>query len=86
MKLTRAKLEALCADLLDRLDGPCVTALKDAGPRAPSDIDEVILVGGMTRMPAVQARVKKLFGKEPQQGRQPGRGRRHRRRASRAAC
>jgi molecular chaperone DnaK len=64
MKLTRAKLEALCADLLDRLDGPCVTAMKDAGLSA-SDIQENILVGGMTRMPAVQARVKKLFGKEP---------------------
>ncbi len=64
MKLTRAKLEALCADLLDRLEPPCITALKDAGLSA-SNIDEVILVGGMTRMPAVQARVKKLFGKEP---------------------
>jgi molecular chaperone DnaK len=64
MKLTRAKLEALCADLLDRLDGPCVTAMKDAGLSA-SDIQENILVGGMTRMPAVQARVKKLFGKDP---------------------
>ncbi len=64
MKLTRAKLEALCGDLFDRLDGPCQTALKDAGLSA-SDIDEVLLVGGMTRMPAVQARVKKIFGKEP---------------------
>jgi molecular chaperone DnaK len=64
MKLTRAKLEALCSELLDRLEGPCVTALKDAGLSA-SDVDEVILVGGMTRMPAVQARVKRLFGKEP---------------------
>ncbi len=70
MKLTRAKLEALCADLLDRLDGPCVTALKDAGLTA-SDIDEVVLVGGMTRMPAVQAHVKKLFGKEPHKGVNP---------------
>src|SRR5574342_705382 len=70
MKLTRAKLEALCADLLDRLDGPCVTALKDAGLSA-SDIDEVVLVGGMTRMPAVQAHVKKLFGKEPHKGVNP---------------
>src|SRR5438132_287029 len=58
IKLTRAKLEALCGDLLDRLDGPCLTAMKDAGLTA-SDIDEVVLVGGMTRMPAVQARVKK---------------------------
>jgi molecular chaperone DnaK len=70
MKLTRSKLEALCADLLDRLDGPCVTALKDAGLSA-SQIDEVILVGGMTRMPAVQARVKKLFNKEPNKGVNP---------------
>ena len=70
MKLTRSKLEALCADLLDRLDGPCVTALKDAG-LSPSDIDEVVLVGGMTRMPVVQARVRKLFGKEPHKGVNP---------------
>src|SRR5512136_2936192 len=70
MKLTRSKLEALCADLLDRLDGPCLTALKDAGQSA-SDIDEVVLVGGMTRMPAVQAHVKKLFGKEPHKGVNP---------------
>src|SRR5467141_1717091 len=67
MKLTRAKLDALCGDLLDRLDGPCVTALKDAG-LATKEIDEVVLVGGMTRMPAVQARVKKLFSKEPHRG------------------
>jgi molecular chaperone DnaK len=70
MKLTRAKLEALCAELLDKLDAPCVTALRDAGLSA-SQIDEVILVGGMTRMPAVQARVKKLFGKEPNKGVNP---------------
>ena len=70
MKLTRSKLEALCADLLDKLDGPCVTALKDAG-LSPSDIDEVVLVGGMTRMPAVQAHVRKLFGKEPHRGVNP---------------
>jgi len=70
MKLTRSKLEALCADLLDKLDGPCVTALKDAGLSA-SEIDEVVLVGGMTRMPAVQAHVKKLFGKEPHKGVNP---------------
>jgi len=70
LKLTRAKLEALSADLLDRLDGPCVTAVKDAG-LATKDIDEVVLVGGMTRMPAVQARVKKLFGKEPHRGVNP---------------
>src|SRR5213594_2457105 len=70
MKLTRAKLEALCADLLDRLERPCVTALKDAG-LSTKDIDEVVLVGGMTRMPAVQARVKKLFGREPHKGVNP---------------
>src|SRR5881296_3036665 len=70
MKLTRAKLEALCADLLDRLEQPCITALKDAG-LSTKDIDEVVLVGGMTRMPAVQARVKKLFGKEPHRGVNP---------------
>jgi molecular chaperone DnaK len=70
MKLTRAKLEALCADLLDRLDAPCITALKDAA-LSTKDIDEVVLVGGMTRMPAVQARVKKLFAKEPHRGVNP---------------
>ncbi|HDI61142.1 MAG TPA: molecular chaperone DnaK [Desulfobacteraceae bacterium] len=64
VKISRAKLEALCADLLDKLEGPCRMALKDAGLSA-SDVSEVILVGGMTRMPAVQERVKKLFGKAP---------------------
>jgi molecular chaperone DnaK len=70
IKLTRAKLEALCADLLDRLEQPCLTALKDAGLSA-GDIDEVVLVGGMTRMPAVQARVRRLFGKEGHKGVNP---------------
>ena len=70
MKLTRSKLEALCADLIDRIEGPCRQALKDAGLSA-SDIHEVILVGGMTRMPAVQERVKKIFGKEPHKGVNP---------------
>src|SRR5271157_2328263 len=70
MKLTRAKLESLCSDLLERLDAPCLTALKDAGLRT-SDINEVVLVGGMTRMPAVQARVKKLFGREGHKGVNP---------------
>lgn len=70
IKLTRSKLEALCADLLDRLDAPCLTAMKDAGLSA-SEIDEVVLVGGMTRMPAVQAHVRKLFGKEPHKGVNP---------------
>jgi molecular chaperone DnaK len=70
MKLTRSKLEALCADLIDRTEGPCRQALKDAGLSA-SDIHEVILVGGMIRMPAVQERVKKIFGKEPHKGVNP---------------
>jgi molecular chaperone DnaK len=70
IKLTRAKLEALCNELLERLDAPCVTALKDAGLRT-SDINEVVLVGGMTRMPAVQERVKKLFGREGHKGVNP---------------
>jgi len=70
IKITRAKLEGLIADLLDNLEQPCRTALKDAG-LTPNDIDEVILVGGMTRMPAVQERVKKLFGKEPHKGVNP---------------
>ena len=70
MKLTRSKLEALCADLIDKVEGPCRQALKDAG-LTPRDIDEVILVGGMTRMPAVQERVKKIFGREPHKGVNP---------------
>ncbi|MFP6664845.1 MAG: molecular chaperone DnaK [Deltaproteobacteria bacterium] len=70
VKLSRAKLEALCSDLLDRLNAPCLTALKDAG-FSTSEIDEVVLVGGMTRMPAVQAQVKKLFGREPHKGVNP---------------
>ncbi len=70
VKLTRAKLESLIADLLDKLEKPCLTALKDAGLSA-GDINEVILVGGMTRMPAVQEKVKKIFGKEPNKGVNP---------------
>jgi molecular chaperone DnaK len=70
IKLTRAKLEALCSDLLDRLEPPCVTALRDAGLKA-SEINEIVLVGGMTRMPAVQERVKRLFGKEGHKGVNP---------------
>ncbi len=70
IKITRAKLEALAADLLEKLTLPCETALKDAGLSA-SDIQEVILVGGMTRMPAVQQCVKKIFGKEPNKGVNP---------------
>jgi molecular chaperone DnaK len=70
IKITRAKLEGLISDLLDNLEKPCRTALKDAG-LTPDDIDEVILVGGMTRMPAVQERVKNIFGKEPHKGVNP---------------
>jgi len=70
MKLTRAKLEGLVEDLLEKLVGPCQTALKDAG-LSPSDINQVILVGGMTRMPAVQQKVKGIFGKEPHKGVNP---------------
>ncbi len=70
IKLTRSKLESICADLLDMLEGPCRTALKDAGYSA-SDVDEVILVGGMTRMPAVQEKVQKIFGKAPNKGVNP---------------
>ena len=64
IKLTRAKLEALVEDLVKRTIEPCRIALKDAGLRA-SDIAEVILVGGQTRMPQVQKAVKEFFGKEP---------------------
>src|SRR5436190_14918330 len=70
IKLTRAKLEALCGDLLDRLEGPCITALRDANLK-PGNINEIVLVGGMTRMPAVQERVKKIFGKEGHKGVNP---------------
>ena len=64
MKITRAKLEALVEDLIERTIAPCRTAIKDAGIKV-SDIDDVILVGGMTRMPKVQEKVKEFFGKEP---------------------
>ena len=70
MKLTRSKLESLVEDLIERTVGPCRTAMKDASLSA-NQIDEVILVGGMTRMPAVQAKVKDLFGKEPHKGVNP---------------
>jgi len=70
IKITRAKLEGLISDLLDKLENPCRTALKDSG-LSTNDINEVILVGGMTRMPAVQDRVKKIFGKEPHKGVNP---------------
>ena len=70
MKLTRAKLESLVDDLISRTKGPCEKALKDAGLKA-AEIDEVVLVGGMTRMPKVQDLVKQLFGKEPHKGVNP---------------
>ena len=70
LKLSRAKLESICGDLLARLEAPCHTALKDAGLNA-SDIDEVILVGGMIRMPAVQQKVEAIFGKAPNKGVNP---------------
>lgn len=69
-KLTRAKLENLVADLIARTSEPCHKALKDAGMSA-SEIDAVVLVGGMTRMPAVQAKVAEIFGKEPMKGVNP---------------
>ncbi|MBQ9016709.1 molecular chaperone DnaK [Candidatus Saccharibacteria bacterium] len=68
--LTRAKLEELVAPLLDRLEGPVKKALKDAKLEA-GDIDEIVMVGGMTRMPAVVERVKQFFGKDPMQGVNP---------------
>ena len=68
--LTRSKLEQLTADLVERTVKPCQQAITDAGLSA-NDIDEVVLVGGQTRMPAVQARVKELFGKEPHKGVNP---------------
>jgi molecular chaperone DnaK len=70
LTLTRAKLESLVADLIERTLGPCRQALQDAG-KSPRDIDEVILVGGQTRMPKVQEMVKALFGKEPHKGVNP---------------
>ncbi len=70
IKLTRAKYESLVEDLVQRTIEPCKKALKDAG-KTPSDIDEVILVGGMTRMPKVQDAVKSFFGREPHKGVNP---------------
>lgn len=70
IKLTRAKLEALVEDLIEKTAGPCLTALRDAN-LSPKDIDEAILVGGMTRMPRVQQKVKEIFGKEPHKGVNP---------------
>jgi len=70
VKVTRAKLESLISDLLTNLEKPCLTALKDAALKT-GDIDEVVLVGGMTRMPAVQECVKKIFAKDPHKGVNP---------------
>lgn len=70
IKLTRSKLEALVDGLIEKVVAPCNMAMKDAGLKA-SDVDEVILVGGMTRMPKVQERVKDIFGKEPSKGVNP---------------
>ncbi len=70
LKLTRSKLEQLVEDIISRSMGPCKQALKDAGLE-PKDIDEVVLVGGQTRMPRIQQLVKELFGKEPHQGVNP---------------
>lgn len=69
-KLTRAKLEELVSELIDKTQAPCEKALKDAGLKA-GDINEIVLVGGMTRMPAVIEKVKKIFGKEPLKGVNP---------------
>ncbi len=70
LKLSRAKLEQLCMDLLEKSFGPMEQALKDAGLK-PSDINEVVLVGGQTRMPKMQQMVKDFFGKEPHKGVNP---------------
>jgi molecular chaperone DnaK len=70
MKLSRAKLESLVEELINKVVGPCQTAIKDAN-LSTKDINEVILVGGMTRMPRVQQKVKELFGKEPHKGVNP---------------
>lgn len=69
-KLTRAKLESLVADLIDKLSIPCETCIKDSGIDV-KNIDNVVLVGGMTRMPKVQQKVKDIFGKEPHKGVNP---------------
>jgi len=70
LKLTRAKFESLVEDLVDRVEGPCKTALEDAG-LGPDELDQVIMVGGMTRMPKVLEKVEEIFGKEPNTGVNP---------------
>jgi len=72
MKITRAKFESLVDDLIGKTIKPCETALKDSGVKL-SDIGDVILVGGMTRMPKVQDKVKEFFGKEPRKDVNPTR-------------
>ena len=70
MKLTRSKMESLAEDIINKVVEPCKMALKDSG-NSPSDINEVILVGGMTRMPKIQEKVKEIFGREPSKGVNP---------------
>jgi len=70
IRLTREKLEEIVADLIERLEEPCRTSLRDAG-MDPDDVDRIILVGGMTRMPRVQEKVRDIFGKEPYSGINP---------------
>jgi len=70
LQLSRSKLEQLVGKLIDQTEKPVKSALKDAGVK-PSDVDEIVLVGGMTRMPAVQAKVKDIFGKDPLKGVNP---------------
>lgn len=70
LKLTRAKLESLVEDLIEKVVGPCQTAMRDAN-LSTKEIDEVVLVGGMTRMPRVQQKVKEIFNKEPHKGVNP---------------
>ena len=70
LKLSRAKLEMLVEDLVNKVEGPCRTAMRDAG-LSTAEIHEVVLVGGMTRMPKVQAKVKEIFGREPHKGVNP---------------
>jgi molecular chaperone DnaK len=69
-ELTRARMESLCGDLIDRLEKPCRKALEDARMK-PADLDAVLLVGGMTRMPRVQEKVKQIFGRSPERGINP---------------
>ena len=70
MSLTRAKFEQIVEPIIDRVRQPCVDALRDAGLK-PAEIDDVVLVGGSTRIPLVQAIVKEVFGKDPSKGVNP---------------